>query len=81
MKNYLKQTNWKKCLKRFALGLLIALVISYFLPTGIKNPVEGCGRESYNQASFWHPHGDDWHFDKGMMMLFVNPTKELERGG
>lgn len=57
----MKRINWKKCLKRTVLGLVAVLTVSYFLPTGIKNPVEGCGRESYNQASFWHPWGDHNH--------------------
>ena len=31
------------------------------LPTKIQNHVEGCGRESYNPKSFWHPWGDHKH--------------------
>ena len=37
------------------------LVINMLLPTKIQNPVEGCGRESYNPKSFWHPWGDHKH--------------------
>lgn len=42
-------------------GLAAFLAIEMLLPTRIQNPVEGCGRESYNQASFWHPWGDHRH--------------------
>ncbi len=48
----------KKWLKRVMWTLLILTLVSGLLPTGIKNPVEGCGKESYNSASFWHPWGD-----------------------
>lgn len=51
----------KKCFKRFTIGLLAIAGVIFILPTTIKNPVEGCGRESYNQASFWHPWGDHRH--------------------
>ena len=37
------------------------LAIGMFLPTKIQNPVEGCGKESYNPKSFWHPWGDHKH--------------------
>jgi len=40
--------------------------------------VEGCGRESYNQASFWHSRGD-WRWSAKQVMFFINPIKELER--
>ena len=51
----------KKIVKRLFLACVILLAVAFMLPTGIKNPVEGCGRESYNQASFWHPWGDHNH--------------------
>lgn len=51
----------KKIVKRILITFVGLLAIIYVLPTGIKNPVEGCGRESYNQASFWHPWGDHRH--------------------
>ena len=51
----------KKKLK-IALIVLGSLVVLYFLlPTKIQNPVEGCGRGSYNPKSFWHPWGDHMH--------------------
>ena len=51
----------KKWLKRF-LGIVIALiVVNMLLPSKIQNPVEGCGKESYNPQSFWHPWGDHNH--------------------
>lgn len=37
------------------------LAIGMFLPTKIQNPVEGCGKESFNPKSFWHPWGDHNH--------------------
>ena len=55
MKDMKKMKKW---LKRVMWTLLILAVVSGVLPTGIKNPVEGCGKESYNSASFWHPWGD-----------------------
>lgn len=51
--------------KRFliiALGIIFAfLAINMLLPTKIQNPVEGCGKWSYNPKSFWHPWGDHRH--------------------
>ena len=37
------------------------LAIGLFLPTKIQKPVDGCGKESYNPQSFWHPWGDHKH--------------------
>ena len=51
----------KKILKIALYGIVALLVINMLLPTKIQNPVEGCGRESYNQESFWHPWGDHRH--------------------
>ena len=51
----------KKKLRIVLLSLATLLVIDLLLPTKIQNPVEGCGRESYNQKSFWHPWGDHKH--------------------
>ena len=51
----------KKKLK-IALCIIVALLlIDFLLPTKIQNPVEGCGKESYNPESFWHPWGDHNH--------------------
>ena len=43
------------------IGLVSLLAFNMLLPTKIQNPVEGCGKESYNQKSFWHPWGDHRH--------------------
>ena len=43
------------------IGLVSLLALNYLLPTKIQNPVEGCGRESYNPKSFWHPWGNHKH--------------------
>ena len=43
------------------IGLFSLLALNLLMPTKIKNPVEGCGRESYNPKSFWHPWGDHKH--------------------
>ncbi len=51
----------KKKIKIALYIILALLLIDYLLPTKIQNPVEGCGRESYNQKSFWHPWGDHMH--------------------
>ena len=51
----------KKKLKIALYIILALLLIDFLLPTKIQNPVEGCGRESYNQKSFWHPWGDHMH--------------------
>lgn len=51
----------KKIIKRLLIAFVVLLAINIILPTSIKNPVEGCGRESYNKASFWHPWGDHNH--------------------
>ena len=51
----------KKGIRMLFLGLTVFLVVEMLLPTRIQNPVEGCGQESYNQASFWHPWGGHNH--------------------
>ncbi len=51
----------KKWLKRVVAVVVVLIVISMLLPSKIHNPVEGCGKESYNQESFWHPWGDHNH--------------------
>ena len=53
--------RFKRKLK-IAFYCIAALFITHMLlPTKIQNPVDGCGRESYNQKSFWHPWGDHKH--------------------
>ena len=50
--------------KKIVAGLIIilaAIVVMMLLTTKIQNPVEGCGKESYNPQSFWHPWGDHKH--------------------
>lgn len=51
----------KKKLKFVFYCVATLLIIYMLLPTKIQNPVEGCGKESYNQKSFWHPWGDHRH--------------------
>lgn len=51
----------KKTIKRILLAVLIAFVVTLFIPQTIYNPVEGCGAESYNHKTFWHPWGDHYH--------------------
>ena len=47
---------------KVTIGLIIVLVtFIMLLPTKIQNPVEGCGKESYNPKSFWHPWGNHKH--------------------
>ena len=41
----------RKKLKIALCSIVALLVIIMLLPTKIQNPVEGCGRESYNQKS------------------------------
>ena len=43
------------------IGLVSLFAFNMLLPTNIQNPVEGCGKESYNPKSFWHPWGDHRH--------------------
>jgi len=43
------------------IGLASLLAINLLMPTEIQNPVDGCGCESYNPKSFWHPWGDHKH--------------------
>ena len=50
--------------KKLKIGLLVLgtlLLANLLWPTSIQNPVEGCGKESYNPKSFWHPWGDHEH--------------------
>jgi len=51
----------KTVIKKLLFALAVVLIFIFVLPTRIQNPVEGCGRESYNQTSFWHPWGDHRH--------------------
>lgn len=51
----------KKKLKIVLYSIVALLVINMLLPTKIQNPVDGCGKESYNPKSFWHPWGDHRH--------------------
>ena len=51
----------KKKLKIALYSIVVILIINMLLPTKIQNPVEGCGKESYNPKSFWHPWGDHRH--------------------
>lgn len=51
----------KKALNIFLYSIVALLVTNMLLPTKIQNPVEGCGKESYNPKSFWHPWGDHKH--------------------
>ena len=51
----------KKCLKIIFGVVAVLLVVDMLLPSEIHNPVEGCGKESYNPKSFWHPWGDHNH--------------------
>jgi hypothetical protein len=51
----------KKKLKIALIGLASLFALNLPMPTKIQNPVEGCGRESYNPKSFWHPWGDHKH--------------------
>ena len=50
-----------KAIKIIICFIVVALVVNMLLPTRIQNPVEGCGKESYNPKSFWHPWGDHMH--------------------
>jgi murein DD-endopeptidase MepM/ murein hydrolase activator NlpD len=51
----------KKWLKIVLVVVLVLIVVDMLLPSKIQNPVEGCGKESYNPISFWHPWGDHNH--------------------
>lgn len=51
----------KRKLKIILYCLVGLFVINLLLPTKIQNPVDGCGKESYNPKSFWHPWGDHKH--------------------
>ncbi|MBO4821275.1 MAG: M23 family metallopeptidase [Prevotella sp.] len=53
--------NRKKWLKRIMWVIVVLIVLNLLLPSKIQNPVEGCGKESYNKESFWHPWGDHKH--------------------
>lgn len=53
--------NRKKWLKRIMWVIIALIALNMLLPSKIQNPVEGCGKESYNSQSFWHPWGDHNH--------------------
>ena len=42
-------------------GIIAFITLNMLLPSKIQNPVEGCGKNSYNPQSFWHPRGDHKH--------------------
>ena len=42
-------------------GTMALIALNVLSPSGIQNPVEGCGRSSYNPRSFWHHWGDHNH--------------------
>jgi hypothetical protein len=50
-----------KKLKIVLYGITALLVFNMLMPIKIQNPVEGCGKESCNPKSFWHPWGDHKH--------------------
>ena len=58
-------SGWKVCCPYATIYLLIGiaslLALNLLMPIKIQTPVEGCGRESYNPKSFWHPWGDHKH--------------------
>lgn len=51
----------KRKLKIVLTAAVMLIGICMLLPTKIQNPVEGCGKESFNPKSFWHPWGDHNH--------------------
>lgn len=56
--------NHKKAKKVLwaVVGVMAAVfVVVMLLPKDIQNPVEGCGKGSYNPNSFWHPWGNHNH--------------------
>ena len=48
-------------MKRIVGGIVVLIALNMLLPSNIQNPVEGCGKTSYNPQSFWHPWGDHNH--------------------
>lgn len=56
-----KHKKWKILLAVLVGVPLLLFVILMLLPKGIENPVEGCGKGSYNPNAFWHPWGDHNH--------------------
>lgn len=57
----MKKKNSKKWWKRIIGFVVVLIVLDMLLPSNVHNPVEGCGKESYNPQSFWHPWGDHNH--------------------
>ncbi len=53
--------NRRKWMKRIVGGIVVLIALNMLLPSNIQNPVEGCGKTSYNHQSFWHPWGDHNH--------------------
>ena len=53
--------NSKKWLNRIIGAVVVLIAIDMLLPADIQNPDEGCGMESYNSQSFWHPWGNHKH--------------------
>lgn len=41
--------------------LLVIVAVCLLCPQSVYNPVEGCGADSYNHKTFWHPWGDHHH--------------------
>ena len=41
--------------------LLVIVAVCILCPQSVYNPVEGCGKNSYNHETFWWPWGDHHH--------------------
>ena len=47
--------------KKVCLAVIVVFTILLLIPQQVKNPVEGCGANSYNHETFWYPWGDHHH--------------------
>lgn len=50
-----------KTKKKICLAIIAVITILLLIPQQVKNPVEGCGANSYNHETFWKPWGDHHH--------------------
>ena len=50
-----------KTKKKICLAIIAVITILLLIPQKVKNPVAGCGANSYNHETFWHPWGNHHH--------------------
>lgn len=56
-----EESLYIKAKKKICLSIIAIVTLLLLIPQKVKNPVEGCGANSYNHETFWHPWGNHHH--------------------